>query len=121
MAKKILVVDDSAAIRQSVSFILEQEGFEVVQAADGNDALAKLGSGGTEMVITDVNMPNMDGIELVRQIRKNAQHKFVPIIVLTTESQGSKMEEGKTAGATGWIVKPFDGEKLLGVVRKLIG
>lgn len=121
MAKKILVVDDSAAIRQSVTFVLQQEGFETVEASDGADGLEKIKSNPVDMVISDVNMPNMDGITMVSRIREITSFKFIPIIILTTESQSSKMDEGKAAGATGWIVKPFTSEKLLAVVRKLIG
>ncbi|WP_455382457.1 response regulator [Salinispira pacifica] len=121
MGKKILIADDSAAIRQSVSFILEQEGYTVVQAADGAEALSKVKQDSFNMIVTDVNMPEMDGIELVRQVRTVESYKFVPIVVLTTESQASKMDEGKAAGATGWIVKPFDSDKLLAVVKKLLG
>ena len=120
MGKKILVADDSAAVRQSVSFILEQAGYTVVQAADGKDALGKLKQETFNMLVTDVNMPEMDGIELVRQTRAMDAYKFAPVVVLTTESQTSKMDEGKAAGATGWIVKPFDAEKLLAVVKKLL-
>ena len=121
MAKNILVVDDSDAIRQSVAFILDQAGYTVQQAEDGLDALKKLEGSTYDMVITDVNMPNLDGIGLTAKIRENPTHKFTPIVVLTTESQSSKMDEGKKAGATGWIVKPFNADKLLGVVKKLIG
>lgn len=121
MASKVLVVDDSEAIRQSVSYILEQSGYEVTTAEDGADGLKKLESGAFSLIITDVNMPNMDGIELTRQVRAQDEHKFLPIIVLTTESQGAKMDEGKKAGATGWIVKPFNAEKLLAVVKKVAG
>ncbi|MFP4067580.1 MAG: response regulator [Spirochaetaceae bacterium] len=121
MAKRVLVVDDSSAIRRSVSFILDQAGYEVVQAEDGDVALEKLDSGPYDLFVTDVNMPNLDGIELTKRLRDHQDYKFTPIIVLTTESQSSKMDEGKAAGATGWIVKPFDQEKLLGVVKKLIG
>lgn len=121
MPKRVLVVDDSAAIRQSVSYVLEQQGYEVVQAEDGEDGLSKLDGSAFDIIITDVNMPRMDGIELVRQTRGKDQYKFTPMVVLTTESQASKMEEGKAAGATGWIVKPFDTEKLLAVVKKLAG
>jgi two-component system chemotaxis response regulator CheY len=120
MAKTILVIDDSSAIRQSVSFILEQAGFAVVEAADGQLGLQKAVASSFDLILTDVNMPNMDGITFVKKVREIPSHKFTPVVVLTTESQGSKMEEGKAAGATGWIVKPFDSEKLLGVVRKLI-
>lgn len=120
MAKNILVVDDSSAIRQSVSFILEQAGYQVTQATDGADALSRLNGVQFNLILTDVNMPSMDGITLTRKVRENAQYKFTPIVVLTTESQATKMEEGKAAGATGWIVKPFDAEKLLAVVKKLV-
>jgi len=121
MSKNILVVDDSNAIRQSVSFILEQAGYTVTQAQDGMDALTKLDAQQFNLVISDVNMPNMDGIALTRKVREHETHKFTPVIMLTTESQAGKMEEGKAAGATGWIVKPFDSEKLLAVVKKLAG
>ncbi len=121
MSKKILVVDDSAAIRQSTSFVLDQAGYAIVQAEDGMDGLAKMGEDKFDLIITDVNMPNLDGIGFTRKVRENADWKFIPIVVLTTESQETKMKEGKEAGATGWIVKPFNAEKLLGVVKKLIG
>lgn len=121
MAKRILVVDDSAAVRQSVAYVLDQAGYEIVQANDGQDALTKLDGAPFALVVTDVNMPNMDGIELTRQIRANSDYKFTPIVVLTTESQSTKMNEGKEAGATGWIVKPFNSEKLLQVVKRLAG
>jgi two-component system chemotaxis response regulator CheY len=121
MPKKILVVDDSAAIRQSISFILKQEGYETVEATDGQEALNMLGSiEALDLIITDVNMPNLDGIGFIRKAREIAKFKFTPILVLTTESQGSKMNEGKEAGATGWIVKPFNSDKLLGIVKKVV-
>ena len=120
MTISILVVDDSTAIRQSVSFILEQDGHMVEQAEDGLDALGRIDGRRFDMIITDVNMPNLDGIELTRKVRANPSYKFTPIVVLTTESQAGKMNSGKEAGATGWIVKPFDAEKLLAVVKKLI-
>jgi two-component system chemotaxis response regulator CheY len=119
--KNILIVDDSNSIRQSISFVLEQAGFRVVQAQDGADAVAQLNGQGFDLVISDVNMPNMDGIALTKHIRASAQYKFTPILMLTTESQASKMQEGKEAGATGWIVKPFEPEKLMAVVKKLVG
>lgn len=120
MPKKILIVDDSAAIRQSISFILRQEGYETVEAQDGLEALAVAGGmAGLDLIITDVNMPNLDGIGFIRKVRELPAYKFTPILVLTTESQGSKMNEGKEAGATGWIVKPFNADKLLGIVRKV--
>ena len=121
MAKSILVVDDSNAIRQSVSFILEQAGFSVVQAGDGVEGLSKLAGNQFNLIISDVNMPNMDGIAFTKKVREDDKHKFTPVIMLTTESQTSKMDEGKAAGATGWIVKPFDADKLLDVAKKLIG
>lgn len=120
MAKKILIVDDSAAIRQSISFILKQEGYETLEASDGMEALDSLQNmEGLDLIITDVNMPNLDGISFIRRARELPKFKFTPIIVLTTESQGSKMNEGKEAGATGWIVKPFNADKLLGIVKKV--
>jgi two-component system chemotaxis response regulator CheY len=122
MAKKVLVVDDSAAIRQSITYVLQQGGYEVVEAKDGMDGLTALsGMDVADLIITDVNMPNLDGIAFIRKVRELPKNKFTPIIVLTTESQGSKMTEGKEAGATGWIVKPFSAEKLLGVVKKVVG
>ena len=119
--KKILAVDDSVSIRKSLSFILGQEGFEVVEAEDGVDALEKAQAEKFSRIITDINMPRMDGIELTKQIRKKQGYKFTPIIALTTENQQEKMQEGKEAGATGWIVKPFTAEKLLAVVKKIVG
>lgn len=121
MPKNILIVDDSRAIRQSISFILQEAGFTVVQAVDGAEAVSLLDSAGFDLVVTDVNMPNMDGISLTKHIRQNSKQKFVPILMLTTESQADVMQEGKAAGATGWIVKPFDPDKLLAVVKKLVG
>jgi len=121
MAKRILVVDDSAAVRQSVSYVLDQAGYEIVQAVDGSDALTKLDGSPFHLVVTDVNMPNMDGIELTAKIRATEDYKFTPIVVLTTESQSEKMNAGKEAGATGWIVKPFNSDKLLQVVKRLAG
>ena len=121
VGKTVLVVDDSAAVRQSISYVLGTAGYEVIEAVDGMDALAKLPTPPVSLVVTDVNMPNLDGIGLIRKVRENPAYKFVPIIVLTTESQNSKMDEGKSAGATGWIVKPFSAEKLLSVVKKIAG
>ncbi len=122
MSKKVLVVDDSIAIRQSITYVLQQGGYEVVEAKDGLDALSVLKNmASPDLIITDVNMPNLDGLSFIRKVREDVKYKFTPIIVLTTESQGSKMNEGKEAGATGWIVKPFSAEKLLGVVRKVAG
>lgn len=121
MAKTILVVDDSASVRQMVCFTLKEAGYEAVEAKDGQDALGKIGTVPIQMVITDLNMPNLDGIGLVKALRADARCRFVPIIILTTESQLSKKQEGKDAGATGWIVKPFRPDQLLAVVKKVLG
>lgn len=117
-SKKILAVDDSISIRKSISFILGQEGYDVTEAEDGADGLKKATSDKYGLIITDINMPNMDGITFIKELRSTAEYKFTPIIVLTTENQDSKMQEGRAAGATGWIVKPFSSEKLLAVVKK---
>lgn len=119
--KKILAVDDSVSIRTSISFVLKQEGYDITEAVDGVDGLAKAKADKFNLVITDINMPNMDGIEMIKQLRQTEGYKFTPIIALTTESQESKMQEGKAAGATGWIVKPFTSEKLIAIVKKIIG
>ena len=121
MSKRIMTVDDSASVRQMVSFTLKEAGYEVVEAVDGRDALAKLNGSPIHMIVTDLNMPNLDGIGLIRGVRANPSHKYVPIIMLTTESQDTKKAEGKSAGATGWIVKPFRPEQLLNVVRRVLG
>ena len=121
MSKIIMAVDDSASVRQMVSFTLKQAGYQVLEAVDGKDALSKVDGSGVHMMLTDLNMPNMDGIELTRQMRANPNYKFIPIVLLTTESQAEKKQEGKTAGATGWIVKPFKPEQLLAVVKKVLG
>ncbi len=121
MSKKVLTVDDSKTMRDMVSFTLKSVGFEVIEAEDGKDALAKLGDGKVDVVITDLNMPNMDGFELIRNLRARSTHKFTPILMLTTEGDDTKKQEGKNAGATGWIVKPFNPEKLVQVVNKVCG
>jgi len=121
MAKTILTVDDSASIRQMVKFTLSKEGYGIIEAVDGKDALAKVGGVKIDMVITDLNMPNMDGITLIKQLRAKPEFRFTPIIMLTTESQDSKKTEGKAAGATGWIVKPFQPEQLVAVTKKVLG
>jgi two-component system chemotaxis response regulator CheY len=121
MAKVIMTADDSASIRQMVRFTLNQAGYEVVESTDGQDALKRLNGTPVHMLLTDLNMPNTDGIELIRQVRALPRFKFIPIIMLTTESQASKKQEGKAAGATGWIVKPFKPEQLVAVVKKVLG
>ncbi|MGK0290909.1 MAG: two-component system chemotaxis response regulator CheY [bacterium] len=121
MNKTILAVDDSISIREMVSFTLTEAGYDVVQAVDGIDALRKLKGKKINMIISDVNMPNLDGIELVRKIREQQAYKFTPIIMLTTESEVSKKKEGKDAGANGWIVKPFKPDQLIAVVKKVLG
>jgi len=121
MGKKVLAVDDSKTMRDMVSFTLKGAGYEVMEAADGLLALETLGSGSVDLVITDINMPNMDGIDLVKALRQNPAHSSTPILVLTTESNDAKKNEGRAAGATGWIVKPFEPEKLLKVVQKVCG
>jgi two-component system chemotaxis response regulator CheY len=121
MAKIIMTADDSASVRQMVAFTLKQNGYDVVEAVDGRDALNKLNAQKVDMLLTDLNMPNMDGIELIKGVRAGALNKFIPIVMLTTESQDSRKAEGKAAGATGWIVKPFKPEQLIGVVKKVLG
>jgi two-component system chemotaxis response regulator CheY len=119
--KSILIVDDSVSIRKSVAFVLGQENYTIVEAVDGLDGLKKAEENSCQLVLTDINMPNMNGIEFIKELRKTAAYKFIPIIALTTESQDSKMQEGKAAGATGWIVKPFTSEKLIAIVQKILG
>ncbi|EFI33743.1 response regulator receiver protein [Desulfonatronospira thiodismutans ASO3-1] len=119
MGKTIMTVDDSSSVRQMVSFTLKDAGYSVVEAADGKDALQKL-QGQVDMIITDLNMPNMDGIELIKNVRATSGYKFIPIVMLTTESQDEKKQEGKKAGASGWIVKPFKPPQILSVVQKLL-
>lgn len=121
MGKCIMTVDDSASVRQMVGFTLKQAGYEIMEAQDGVDALNKLNGNSVNMMITDLNMPNMDGIQLIREARNRPETKFIPIVMLTTESQAEKKQEGKNAGATGWIVKPFKPEQLLAVVKKVLG
>ena len=116
----ILAVDDSASMRQMVAFTLKGAGYNVIESVDGKDALEKAKSGGADVVLTDVNMPNMDGIELVRQLRQLPKYKFTPMLLLTTESGADKKAQGKAAGATGWLVKPFNPEQLLATIAKVL-
>lgn len=119
MGLRVLAVDDSKTMRDMVSFTLKNAGHDVLEAGDGMDAMDKLGDEKVDLIITDINMPRMDGIELIKTLRGHAVHKGTPILVLTTESDTTKKNEGREAGATGWIVKPFSPDKLLQVVSKV--
>ena len=121
MSKTILAVDDSASIRQMVAFTLKSSGYEVVEAIDGMDGLEKARSKSFNLILTDQNMPRMDGLTLIKNLRALPQYKTVPILMLTTESSDAMKQQGKAAGATGWLVKPFDPQKLIEVVKKVIG
>jgi two-component system chemotaxis response regulator CheY len=118
--KTIMTVDDSASLRQMVSMVLRGGGYEVVEAVDGLDALSRLQGQELHLILTDINMPRMDGLEFTRQLRAMPQYKFVPVILLATESSADKKQEGKAAGATAWIVKPFNPDQLLAVVKKVM-
>lgn len=121
MAKTILAVDDSASIRQMVSFTLKSAGYEITEAVDGQDGLNKAKSKAFNLILTDQNMPNMDGLTLIKNLRAMPTYKAVPILMLTTEAGDAMKAQGKAAGATGWLVKPFDPAKLVEVVKKVIG
>jgi two-component system, chemotaxis family, chemotaxis protein CheY len=120
MASVILAVDDSASMRQMVHFTLKGAGYQVVQATDGVEALEYARTSSVDLVLTDVNMPRMDGITLVRELRALATYRYTPMLVLTTESSTEKKMQGKQAGATGWIVKPFDPEQLLATIARVL-
>lgn len=117
---RILVVDDSNSIRDMVSFTLKSSGYQTVEAHDGKDGLSKAQTGSFDLVITDVNMPNMDGITLCQELRKLPSFKFTPILMLTTESSTDMKMRGKAAGATGWLVKPFNPDKLLATIKRVV-
>lgn len=119
--KRALIVDDSRSMRQMVSFTLKEAGFEVLEAEHGQDALDKLRGQKLGVIVTDLNMPVMDGINFIRKARGTAEARFLPILILTTESQQEKKIEAKAAGATGWIVKPFEPEKLIQTIQKVMG
>ncbi|APV51382.1 response regulator [Betaproteobacteria bacterium GR16-43] len=121
MSKTILAVDDSASIRQMVCFTLKGAGYTVVEAEDGEDGLNKAKAGAVNLVLTDQNMPKMDGLTLVKSLRGMPQYAATPILMLTTEAGDAMKAQGKAAGATGWLVKPFDPAKLLEVVKKVLG
>ncbi|PTY06142.1 two-component system response regulator [Opitutaceae bacterium EW11] len=120
MKKTILTADDSASMRQMVAFTLRGAGYDVVEAGDGGEAMERIQEQPPHLVITDLNMPNVDGIELIRRIRAHPTSKYVPIVMLTTESADPRKQEGRAAGATGWIVKPFRPEQLVAVAKKLL-
>ena len=117
----ILAVDDSASMRQMVAFTLKSAGHQVTEACDGQDALNKAKGNKFSLVLSDVNMPVMDGITLIKELRAMGDYKFTPILMLTTESTGEEKQEGKAAGATGWIVKPFNPDQLLATIKKVLG
>jgi len=121
VSAQLLIVDDSTSMRQMVAFALSTGGYSVSEAEDGQAALDIAKSRRFDAVVTDVNMPRMDGIELIRHLRQLPDYKFTPLLMLTTESGTDKKMEGKAAGATGWLVKPFDPEQLLATVRKVLG
>ncbi len=121
MPKKILTVDDSASIRQMVSFTLKSAGYDVAEAVDGNAGLSKAQGTQFDLVLTDQNMPGMDGLTLIRSLRKQPSYNATPILMLTTESSDQMKALGRAAGASGWLVKPFDPQKLLDVVKRLVG
>jgi len=121
MPKTILIVDDSSSLRTVVNMALTRAGYDVLEAADGLEGLARLGSGGKiHLIISDVNMPNMDGITFVSKVKQHPQYKFTPVIMLTTEDQAGRKEQGRLAGAKAWMVKPFNPPQLLDAVSKLI-
>ncbi len=120
MAKTIMIIDDSVSLRQVVGIALSAAGYEVIEACDGQDALAKLNGPRIHLMICDVNMPNLDGIGFLKALRELPTYKFTPVIMLTTEAQEEKKREGQAAGAKAWVVKPFKPEVLLGAVQKLV-
>ena len=120
MAKTIMIVDDSASLRQVVGIALRGAGYDVIEGCDGKDALAKLTGQKVHLVISDVNMPNMDGITFVKTLKQRPAYKFSPVIMLTTESQEGQKQEGQAAGAKAWVVKPFQPAQMLAAVAKLV-
>ncbi len=120
MPATILTADDSPSMRQMIAFTLENAGYQVIEAVDGKDALERLTKAPVQMLVTDLNMPNLDGIELIRRVRTLPQYKYIPIIMVTTESEDSRKQQGKAAGATGWIVKPFRAEQLVAVAKRFL-
>lgn len=121
MAKKILAVDDSGSLRQMVVFSLKAAGYQVAEAVDGQDGLDKAKAGAYDLILTDQNMPRMDGLTLIRSLRSLPSYQSVPILMLTTEASAEMKAKGRAAGANGWLVKPFDPQRLVEVVKKVIG
>jgi len=121
MAKKVLLVDDSISMRQMLQFVISGAGYDVTTACDGVEGLAKTEGERFDLIISDVNMPNMNGLEMVKQVKSASMNKFSPVIMLTTESGGDMKEKGKAAGVKVWVVKPFNPDQLLAVVKKVIG
>lgn len=121
MAKTILIVDDSSSLRTVVKIALTRAGYEVLEAGDGKEGLAQLDKAGkVNLIVSDVNMPNMDGITFVTEVKKHPRHRFTPVVMLTTEGQDAKKEQGRAAGAKAWITKPFNPPQLLDAVSKLV-
>ena len=120
MAKTILIVDDSASIRQVVGMTLKNAGYDIIEGVDGKDALTKLDGRKVHLIISDVNMPNMDGITFLKNVKQLPAYKFTPVIMLTTEAGEAKKDEGRAAGAKAWVVKPFQPAQMLNAVSKLI-
>ena len=120
MAKTIMIVDDSPSLRQVVNIALKGAGYDVIEACDGKNAISQLDGRKINLIISDVNMPVMDGIEMVKEIKQMAQYKFTPIIMLTTESEDGKKQAGKAAGVKAWVIKPFKPDQMLDAVAKLI-
>lgn len=121
MSASILTVDDSASIRLTTRVALSNAGYQITEAVDGMDGIAKLDAGQFDLIVTDLNMPNMDGLTMIRELRKMPAHMGVPVIFLTTESDNDMKQQAKAAGATGWLTKPFDPESLVKIVRKVLG
>lgn len=121
MPKTVMIVDDSSSLRQVVRMALTKAGYDVLEAGDGQEALSKLSGQKVHLIISDVNMPNMDGLTFVKQLKQQAAYKFVPVIMLTTEGQEQKKQEGRAAGAKAWMVKPFQPAQMLSAVSKLVG
>ncbi len=119
MAKTIVIVDDSASMRRVVGIALKGAGYEVIEGSDGNDALSKLTGQKVHLIISDVNMPGMDGITFLKTIKQHPTYRFTPVIMLTTESEESRKQEGKAAGARAWVVKPFQPDQLVNAVQRL--